>query len=418
MTEEDNDNGIVLCGVCKNVVSTLPVIRAAFEDLAAKAGVPCWAVFYENNSDDGTDAELLKWAAEAPDQVRVKCEKFTKEEELSRCVARTCDNQPCRMERIAFARNQLLRELRSPNPSSSGNYVPRTPPHQGTTFNTVAFGPDPLLIRELRAKRSAPTPFFSGELRSPNPSSGGKDTGKCNEGGVWGTVGSLPRYVVMIDMDNPVPFPVDAILKCIARDPDGFDALVCNGLNSAGYIYDTYAYRDAQFPFGPEIMRDVFWSGHHQYYMQTAVHNQTLFFKRQIKQTPARLPYIPITSGFNGLCIFRWDAIMGGMRPPCDPLGNSIDQPLRYSAVPTAEMNAEYEALYSIPPFSNTMVNGASVGIHLFPNDNDKDKGIFYFHNSGYNFPVVCEHVPFFAAMRANNHRRIYLCTDLVWNWI
>jgi len=384
MTEEGNDRGIVLCGVCKNVMNTLPVIRAAFEELVAKAGVPCWAVFYENNSDDGTDAELRKWAAEAPDQVRVKCEKFTKEEELSRCVARTCDNQPCRMERIAFARNKLLDMLggyASPlTPSSSGNYVPRTPPTAPTPVPTVPVG-----------------------------------CARCDEGGVWGTVGSLPRYVVMIDMDNPVPFPVDAILKCIARDPDGFDALVCNGLNSAGHIYDTYAYRDAQFPFGPEIMRDVFWSGHHQYYMQTAVHNQTLFFKRQIKQ---RLPYIPITSGFNGMCIFRREALMGGMRPPCDPLGNSIDQPLRYSAVPTAELNAEYEALYSIPPFSNTMVNGASVGIHLFPNDKCNKKGIFYFHNSGHNFPVVCEHVPFFAAMRAQNRRRIYLCTDLVWNWL
>ena len=355
------DGGIVLCGVCKNVINTLPVIRAAFEELAAKAGVPCWAVFYENNSDDGTDAELMKWAAEAPDQVRVKCEKFTREEELSRCVARTCDNQPCRMERIAFARNKLLEELRS---------------YRGAT--------------------PAPT-----EQTCP----------------IGGAGGFAPRYVIMIDMDNPVPFPVDAILKCIARDPDGFDALVCNGLNSAGHIYDTYAYRDAQFPFGPEIMRDVFWSGHHQYYMQTAVHNQTLFFKRQIQQNPARLPYIPITSGFNGLCIFRWDAIMGGMRPPYAPL----DPPLRYSAVPTAELNAEYEALYSIPPFSNTMVNGASVGIHLFPKDDKdsrKDNGIFYFHNSGYNFPVVCEHVPFFAAMRARNRRRIYLCTDLVWNWL
>ena len=392
MTEEDNNRGIVLCGVCKNVVSTLPVIRAAFEELAAKAGVPCWAVFYENNSDDGTDAELMKWAAEAPDQVRVKCEKFTKEEELSRCVARTCDNQPCRMERIAFARNKLLAMLEGELPGNQGSPHPsfRTPP-------------------------TAPAPV-------PTVPVGGVGS-TSHKGGVWGTVGSLPRYVVMIDMDNPVPFPVDAILKCIARDPDGFDALVCNGLNSAGYIYDTYAYRDAQFPFGPEIMRDVFWSGHHQYYMQTAVHNQTLFFKSQIKQNPARLPYIPITSGFNGLCIFRWDAIMGGMRPPCDPLDNSIDQPLRYSAVPTAELNAEYEALYSIPPFSNTMANGASVGIHLFPNDNDtpkddNNKGIFYFHNSGYNFPVVCEHVPFFAAMRARNRRRIYLCTDLVWNWL
>lgn len=140
-----------------------------------------------------------------------------------------------------------------------------------------------------------------------------------------------------------------------------------------------------------------------------------------MRQNPAMLPYIPIASGFNGLCIFRYEAIMG-------PLGKSIDQPLnplRYSAVPTAEMNAEYKAMKCIPPLAknaNTHSNGASAGIYLFPNQGDKedkeDKGIFYFHNSGYNFPVVCEHVPFFAAMRARNCRRIYLCTDLVWNWL
>ena len=36
----DNDSGIIVCGVCKNVASTLPVIRAAFEDLVKKSGVP------------------------------------------------------------------------------------------------------------------------------------------------------------------------------------------------------------------------------------------------------------------------------------------------------------------------------------------------------------------------------------------
>jgi hypothetical protein len=46
-----------------------------------------------------------------------------------------------------------------------------------------------------------------------------------------------------------------------------------------------------------------------------------------------------------------------------------------------------------------------SVGIHV----------IFYFHNSGYNFPVVCEYVSLFAAMRARNRRRIYLWK---WNWL
>jgi hypothetical protein len=352
-----NDSGIVLCGVCKNVIRTLPVIRAAFEELVAKAGVPCWAVFYENNSDDGTDAELLKWAAEAPDQIKVRCDTFTKEEELSRGAARTYDNQPCRMERIAHARNQLL--------------------------------------GELRAKRSAPNPS-SEDVPVPTVPVGGAG-------------GFAPRYVIMIDMDNPVPFPVNSVLRCIARDPDGFDALICNGLNPMGYMYDTYAYRDAQFPFGPEIMREAFWSGHHQYYVQTAVHNRTLFHKQQMKQNPALLPYIPVASGFNGMCIFRWEALMGAHAPL-----------LRYSAVPTAEMNAEYKSLNRIPPLANnakTHVDGATVGMYLFPK-NDKDKGIFYFHNSGYNFPVVCEHVPFFAAMRARNRRRIYLCTDLVWNWL
>ena len=347
----DKSSGIIVCGVCKNVASTLPVIRAAFEDLVSKSGVPCWAVFYENNSDDGTDTELMKWASEAPDQVQVQCDKFTREEELSRCVARTFDNKPCRMEQIAHARNKLL----------------------------------DMIIGEPTAQ-TRPV------------------------GGAVVPVGSSPaRYVIMIDMDNPVPFPVNAILRCIARDPDGFDALVCNGLNPMGYMYDTYAYRDAQFLFGPEIMREAFWSGHHQFYMQTAVHNKTVFHSRQMKYDPAFRPYIPVASGFNGLCIFRREALKG----------------VTYSAIPTDEMNAEYQAMNCIPALAkdaNTHLNGASTGIYLFPKDKDKedkeDKGIFYFHNSGYNFPVVCEHVPFFAGMRARNRRRIYLCTDLVWNWI
>jgi hypothetical protein len=331
-SDETDANGIIVCGVCKNVVNTIPVIRAAFEELVAKSGMPCWAVFYENNSNDGTPHELTKWAEEVPDQVMVQCDKFTREEELARGVARTFDNKPCRMEQIAYARNRLLGMLES---------------------NT---GP--------RAKA---------------------------------------KYVMMIDMDNPVPFPVNAILRCIARDPDGFDALVCNGLNPMGYMYDFYAYRDAQFPFGPEIMREAFWSGHHQYQVQTAMHNKTMFCNRMMQNNPALLPYIPVASGFNGLCIFRKEALEGA----------------RYSATPTPEMNAEYEAMKCIPPLAKnakTHVDGATVGMYLFPKDSDK--GIFYFHNSGYNFPVVCEHVPFFASMRARNRRRIYLCTDLVWNWI
>jgi len=159
-----------------------------------------------------------------------------------------------------------------------------------------------------------------------------------------------------------------------------------------------------------------------------------------MKHNPALLPYIPVASGFNGLCIFRREAIMGSIGGE-GVIGGAHAPLLRYSAVPTPEMNAEYQAMNCIPPLAKngkTHVDGASAGIYLFPNDNVNDnvndndnnhtnnhknndannKGIFYFHNSGYNFPVVCEHVPFFAGMRARNRRRIYLCTDLVWNWM
>jgi len=160
--KEDKSNGIIVCGVCKNVAGTLPVIRAAFEDLVSKAGVPCWAVFYENNSDDGTDAELLKWADEAPDQVIVQCDKITREEELARGVARTFDNKPCRMEQIAHARNKLLAMLEGGLPGNQGS------PHP--SFRAPPFG-EPTAQAPLRPV----------------------------EGGVWGamlgTVGSPVNYI-------------------------------------------------------------------------------------------------------------------------------------------------------------------------------------------------------------------------------
>ena len=162
--------GIVLCGVCKNVISTLPVIRAAFEYLAAKAGVPCWAVFYENNSDDGTDAELMKWASEAPDQVKVQCDKFTREEELNWGAARTYDNQPCRMERIAYARNKLLDmlvgERSSPNPSSEDVPVP-TVPVWGAGGFAPRYGTSAFLTSCIRAPTpTKPSPARTATLRT------------------------------------------------------------------------------------------------------------------------------------------------------------------------------------------------------------------------------------------------------------
>lgn len=298
-----------MCGVCKNVENTLPLIRKGFAEMVAKSDVPCWAVFYENNSHDKTAEYLSLWSNEDCN-VEVKCEIFTIEQEHARGYARTYDNKPCRIEQIAYARNQLMGMIES-------------------------------------------------------------DTGPR----------SNAKYVVMIDMDNSVPLPVDLILKCIKRDPNGFDALICN----AGY--DLYAYRDSNILFGPELLPE-FWSKKYLNYIRFSMKNNINLHYRNV------FPYIPVTSGFNGLCIFRRDAIWG----------------VRYSAIPTIEMNSEYEKISQVLPKQNVVIGN---GVYLFATN--KKLGLFYLNNSGYNFPIVCEHVPFFARLRARNCGRIYMCCDLIW---
>ena len=59
----------------------------------------------------------------------------------------------------------------------------------------------------------------------------------------------------------------------------------------------------------------------------------------------------------------------------------------------------------------NTHYNGALMGVYLHGTD-----GMFYHNCSGYNFPVICEHVNFFMEMRKNGNNNIYICTKLLWD--
>jgi len=102
---------ILLAGIGKNIQKSLGAIQDTFSSLASK--FECAAVFYENNSSDNS-AELLQEWKKQDSRIHVTSETIPFQESLNRCKARTWDNQPCRMELLAEARNKLLDRIMTP----------------------------------------------------------------------------------------------------------------------------------------------------------------------------------------------------------------------------------------------------------------------------------------------------------------
>lgn len=297
---------VILAGVCKNIEKCMPYAIAGFYKLAQH--MDCRAIFYENNSTDNTSKILKEWMKRDA-RVVALTETLTHEELLNMCRARTCDNQPCRMELIARARNKVM------------EYMERE------EYDDV-------------------------------------------------------EYIIMFDMDNTEEIPVDAIVKVLNTYKD-FDALICRG-GVGGDFYDHYAFRNSDYPMGPEYIGDAFW-------------HPANIYKTTHSTVGSKEKLIPVYSAFNGLAILRKAAVKG----------------VRYKSEPTRALHDLYVRYKDKHPMNNikTHYEGILCGIYLF------DNNIWFYNNSGYNYPVVCEHVTFFLDMRSNGHDRIYMCTDLVWNF-
>lgn len=195
------------------------------------------------------------------------------------------------------------------------------------------------------------------------------------------------EYVIMMDLDNVYVLPVSKICSILSQKQD-FDAMICKGIWRDGGMYDLYSYRDEHFLFGPEIIMDYFWDMNYLNTIKKYVHN--------------RKGCIPVYSAFNGMAILKKESIKG----------------IRYSAIPTKTLDKFYRRfknkIPNLPEIFHTHVLGVLKAILLFGNDKN---AILYNNNTGHNYPVVCEHVPFFLEMRERGFNKIVLNTELVWPW-
>lgn len=221
-------------------------------------------------------------------------------------------------------------------------------------------------------------------------------------------------YVIMFDMDHKSILPVDKIISVLNKNYD-FDALICKGTDRNNDMYDTYAYRDFKYPLGAELIGD----------------DCCCFDILKKLEVRNKTGLLSVLSGFNGMCIYK-KASMKNIRYSAYPskalddiYRNIIFNPESFKDKKQETLNNNYnfrlnkslteiykkidKNLISI----TTHNEGRLQGVYLFGTD-----GIFYTNCSGYNFPIVCEHVIFFVEMRSKGFDKIYLCPELEWSSI
>ncbi len=103
---------VIICGVGKNIAHALPNMVRKIEELGANF-LDYQVIVYENNSTDNTAALLKQWA-KANKRVLIISETVSDQELFNRTRSHAKrDEAPCRMELIAYGRNQVLKRALS-----------------------------------------------------------------------------------------------------------------------------------------------------------------------------------------------------------------------------------------------------------------------------------------------------------------
>lgn len=190
-------------------------------------------------------------------------------------------------------------------------------------------------------------------------------------------------FFIQMDLDISIPPHIEEIEFVLKNYPNEVDVLFANGLHSSGKYYDGYELRTEEYPFGPEILGEQFWSKTH---MDTIL--------KRIEPTD---PLIPVISAYGGLAIYRGD----------------VFKDCKFSDDVTDELHEYY--LTKELPLDNknptTHNEGVLLGCYL------KDDKIFYKNNSGYNYPVCAELVNFHLQIRKKGFKNMYICPFLHYYW-
>jgi hypothetical protein len=171
-------------------------------------------------------------------------------------------------------------------------------------------------------------------------------------------------YVVMIDFDSR-KFDVEGVMDSLRLVKENRKRVIY--ANSPSY-YDYYALRSAHSDynlFGPELMGEYFW--------------QTMTAQPLRLEPSPTAPLLPVYSAFNGIGVYAMEVFISHF----------------YDALPTTAVKNVYRKIAeshagAYAKFYTTL----QAGCDKFPGG-ERDELFYWKNNSGYDKPVICEHVVF-----------------------
>ena len=205
-------------------------------------------------------------------------------------------------------------------------------------------------------------------------------------------------YLIWLDMDFKIPPRFVGLVEIFEANRD-WDAVFAYGVAPDNRYWDWYAHRDETAPFGPEIFGTVWWHMPKQFELDFSS------------------DWYPVFSAFGGCGVYKKSSIIG----------------CRYSGVVNLEMAmATYELLQELQLKNNPMaaeyffrlqylrsvveipkavpnlpkIKHRFVGISLFK---EKCPIIWRMNTYSFQFPAVCEHIPFHGAMFLRGARKLYI---------
>ena len=192
------------------------------------------------------------------------------------------------------------------------------------------------------------------------------------------------NYVVMIDFDSK-NFLVEGILDSLRLVKENQKRVIY--ANSFKY-YDYYALRSAHSEyslFGPELMGDHFWQMMSIQPLRLDANSSTL---------------VPVYSAFNGIGVYAKDIFTSHF----------------YEALPTAAVKTIYKKIAEEQPMAYAKYKEILQGSCPKFAGGERDELFYWKNNSGYDKPVICEHVAFNFAL-INEGCEIYINPRMLYAW-
>lgn len=189
-------------------------------------------------------------------------------------------------------------------------------------------------------------------------------------------------YLVMVDLDFTHSWPIDEIVETTQMQGD-WHCISANGEKNGSY-WDRYAFRDSQYPFGPELLGHDWW-------------NQLFRSWFDLRGDKPKRVY----SAFGGLAIYKRSAII----------------PFSYSGTVTEDLQNYYGLIQAALPANCPQLQEYLKINHL----TNSDQQPMVFQSSppsnrpeGFKELICCEHVTLHASMALHGFGNFFINPKLV----